>query len=213
VTPAAMATPTPVAKSAVAATSTVAPTPTKSAPPPASAAAAEATLPAPAKPSPASPAQTISPSPVQAPPAPPAAPAPAARPQATGPTVIPDIDHLKRAWPLVLEAAKKRAPGLPALLGEGRPDSLDGNELVIKFPAGHSFAANQVARGDNPLIIAEALLEVTGTELRVTTKLAPGLAPENAGSDEDARILSKDELIRVLKREFDARDIDDGPTR
>ena len=29
--------------------------------------------------------------------------------------------------------------------------------------------------------------------------------------DEDARILSKDELIRVLKQEFDARVIDDGP--
>ncbi len=132
---------------------------------------------------------------------------------AAGATIVPDIDHLKRAWPLVLEAVKKRQRGLPALLGEGRPDSLDDNELVIKFPAGYSFQANQVARGENPRIIAEALLEVTGTELRVTTKLAPGAAPEPAAADEDARILNKDELIRVLKQEFDARLIDDGPTR
>ena len=97
---------------------------------------------------------------------------------------------------------KKRVPGLPALLREGRPESLIDNELVIKFPAGYSFQANQVARGDNPRIIAEALLEVTGTELRVTTKLAPGPLPEPAAPDEDARILSKDELIRVLKQEF-----------
>ncbi len=129
------------------------------------------------------------------------------------PTVAPDIDHLRRAWPLVLEAVKKRAPGLPALLGEGRPDSIEDNELVIKFPAGYSFQANQVARGDNPLAIAEALLEVTGTELRVTTKLATGPTPEPATKDEDARILSRDELIRVLKEEFDAQIMDDGPTR
>jgi DNA polymerase III subunit gamma/tau len=129
------------------------------------------------------------------------------------PTVKPDIDHLKRAWPLVLEAVKARQAGLSAVLGEGRPDSLNGNELVIKFPAGYSFQANQVARGGNPLVVAEALLEVTGAQFRVTTKLATGPAPEPVSSEEDARILSKDELIRVLKKEFDAQVLDDGPTR
>ncbi|MCE5253501.1 MAG: DNA polymerase III subunit gamma/tau, partial [Actinomycetia bacterium] len=138
---------------------------------------------------------------------------PPAHPASAGATVVPDIDHLRRAWPLVLEAVKKRALGLPAVLAEGRPDTLDGNLLVIKFPAGHAFQANQVARGDNPRLIAEALLEVTGTELRVTTKLAPEPVLETAAPDEDARILSKDELLRVLTQEFDARFIDEGPTR
>jgi hypothetical protein len=43
--------------------------------------------------------------------------------------------------------------------------------------------------------------------------MATESAPEPAGADEDARILSKDELIRVLKHEFDAQLIDDGPAR
>ncbi len=124
----------------------------------------------------------------------------------------PDLDHLKRAWPVVLEAVKKRQASLSAVLGEGQPDSLSEGELVIKFPAGYSFQANQVARGENPRVIAEALREVTGRELRIITKLAAEPAPEPAGTDEDARILSKDELIRVLKQEFDAEVIDDGPT-
>jgi len=55
------------------------------------------------------------------------------------------------------------------------------------------------------------LREVTGTDLRITTKLAAEPAPRPEREDEDARILSKDELIRVLKTEFDARFIDDGP--
>ena len=128
-------------------------------------------------------------------------------------TVQPDIDHLKRAWPLILEAVKKRQAGLSAVLGEGRPESLESDELVIKFPIGYSFQANQVARGDNPRVIAEALREVTGRELRVTTRMAVEAAPQRADEEEDARILSKDELIRALKQEFDAQVIDDGPAR
>ena len=37
--------------------------------------------------------------------------------------------------------------------------------------------------------------------------------PEPEPTEEDARILSKDELLLRLKQEFDARVIDDGPTR
>jgi hypothetical protein len=127
--------------------------------------------------------------------------------------VHPDVDHLRRAWPLVLEAVKKRQAGLSAVLAEGRPESLEGNELVIKFPAGYSFQANQVSRGDNPRVIADALREITGRELRVTTRMAVESTAQPAGEEEDARILSKDELIRVLTQEFDARVIDDRPAR
>ena len=140
-------------------------------------------------------------------------PAPVGEPAPTSAAVRPDVDHLRRAWPVILEAVKTRKPALCAVLSEGRPESLEDDELVIKFPAGHSFAANQVARDDNPRVISEALLEVSGAHLRVTTKLAPEPAAGAAAPDEDARILSKDELIRVLKQEFDARVIDDGPIR
>ncbi|MFH1834175.1 MAG: DNA polymerase III subunit gamma/tau [bacterium] len=144
------------------------------------------------------------------PPTTPVQPLPAAAQPAPA-TVQPDVDHLTRAWPLILEAVKKRQAGLSAVLSEGRPDSLEGNELVIKFPAGYNFQANQVGRGDNPRVIAEVLREVTGKELRVTTRMGVGATSQPAAEDEDARILSKDELIRVLKQEFDARVVDDGP--
>ena len=119
--------------------------------------------------------------------------------------VRPDIDHLKRAWPVVLEAVKKRQVGLAAVLGEGSPDSLDGDMLVIRFPAGYGFQAGQVARGQNPKVITEALQEVTGKPLRVSTKLADETEQKPAAAEEDARILSNDELIGMLKREFNAQ--------
>lgn len=125
--------------------------------------------------------------------------------------ITPDLEHLQRAWPVVVEALKKRQPGLAALLAEGRPDSLEGNELVIKFPAGFTFQANQVARGDNPETVAEALYGVTGRRFRISTKLAADSAPEPAATKEDARILSREELIQKLKQEFDAKLMDEEP--
>jgi DNA polymerase-3 subunit gamma/tau len=139
-------------------------------------------------------------------------PDPPPAPVRTG-TVPADIDHLKRAWPLVLEAVKKRQAGLSAVLAEGRPESLEDDELIVKFPAGYGFQANQVSRGDNPKVVAEALKEITGRALRVVTRVTAEQTAEPAAGDEDARILSKDELIRVLKQEFDAQIIDDGPAR
>jgi len=125
--------------------------------------------------------------------------------------ITPDLDHLQRAWPVVIEALKKRQPGLAALLTEGRPDSLEGDELVIKFPAGFTFQANQVSRGDNPRVVAEALYGVTGRQFRITAAVAAEPGPEPAAPKEDARILSREELIQKLKQEFDARLMDDEP--
>jgi DNA polymerase-3 subunit gamma/tau len=147
----------------------------------------------------------------------PAAPTASTEPAVTEPdqrgAVRPDIDHLKRAWPIVLDAVKRRQAGLAAVLGEGTPDSLEGDTLVIKFPAGYGFQANQVARGENPKVITEALREVTGKPLRVSTKLAQEAEEAPAAVEEDARILSNDELIRMLRQEFNAQVVEDEPHR
>ncbi len=124
-----------------------------------------------------------------------------------------DIDHFRRAWPLVLEAVKKRQMGLHALLFEGRPESVDGDTLVLKFPAGYKFQADMVGRGENPQVISEALREVTGSHLKVVARVAVQEQPDPEPGEEDARILSKDELLLRLKQEFDASVIDDGPAR
>jgi DNA polymerase III subunit gamma/tau len=126
-------------------------------------------------------------------------------------TVPPDLDHLKLAWPIVLEKVKKRQASLSAVLGEGLLESFEGSELVIKFPTG--FQASQVAHGDNPKVIAEALREVTGKDLRVTAKLATEASQPPAAAKEDARILSGDGLIGALKQAFDAQLFDDMPPR
>lgn len=140
-----------------------------------------------------------------------AAPAPGSVAASRG-AIQADADHLRRAWSVLLDAVNKRQAGLAAVLSEGRVDTIEGDEVVIKFPAGCRFQADQVTRGKNPQVIAAALRDLTGRDLRIRTRLAEESAPA-AAPEEDARILRKDELIRVLKQEFDARIIDDGPTR
>jgi hypothetical protein len=124
-----------------------------------------------------------------------------------------DIDHFRRGWPLVLEAVKKRQIGLHAVLSEGRPESVEGDTLVVKFPAGYRFQADMVSRGENPQVITEALREITGRPLRVVARVAEQERQEPEATEEDARILSRDELLRRLTQEFDASVIDDGPAR
>ena len=183
-----------------------APLPEQSAPKTAPARTAEPSSPAPPAPTP----PTVS---TDAGSGPDVAPAPENSQPEVRTAVPADIEHLKRAWPVVLDAVKRRQAGLFAVLSEGRPDSLDGNDLVVRFPAGYGFQANQVSRGENPRVISEALKEITGRDLRVIPQVTAEPAAQPVAEEEGARILSKDELIRVLKQEFDAQIIDDGPAR
>ena len=185
-------------------------------------AVAKTSTPAPSASAPSRAHDAESPAPVTAPPAdsePPTAAVTAEKPPSTTTTTVkPDIDHLRRAWPVVLEAVKKRQAGLSAVLGEGAPESLEGDALVIRFPAGYGFQASQVAKGDNPRVIGEALREVTGKQLGISARLAAEEGDKAGAAEEDARILSRDEVIRVLKREFNAQLLDDesppqGPRR
>ena len=212
----ALATPTSTARPAPAPQQAAAPTPSQTSP--ARPQAAPAPAPAPQKaPAAAEPPATAE-TPAQdatPPPSPPSAPkAPeGARPAATGPVIPADIEHFRRGWPLVIEAVKRRQPGLSSLLAEGRPESIDGGTLVVKFAAGNKFQYDMVSRGDNPQVIGEAIREIADMPLKFVARLAAQERLETEFQEEDARILSKDELLLRLTQEFDASVIDDGPAR
>lgn len=124
------------------------------------------------------------------------------------PHIEANLDNLKRAWPILLNAVKRRKPSLHAVLSEGRPDSLEDATLVIKFPAGADFPASQVIRPDNNSFLVDTLRDLTGREIVVTARVAGAASEEPAAEGEAARILSHEELIQLLKEEFDARPID-----
>ena len=168
-------------------------------------------------PAPARPTVAPSPKPLSIAPAPSAV---APKPLSAAPSLQPEppattghievtIDGLRRAWPVILNAVNRRRPGLHALLAEGRPEAVEGDTLVIKFPQGMEFQAAQVDRPDNAGLLAHILLELTGRELRIVVRVIGPPPPDRETEDERARILTRDELLDILKREFDARPIDE----
>jgi DNA polymerase-3 subunit gamma/tau len=167
------------------------------------------------------PTPSPAPTPSVAPPRPAVAPAPAPAQVAPPPRQEPPtttghievtIDGLKRAWPVILNAVNRRRPGLHAVLTEGRPEAVEGDTLVVKFPQGMEFQAAQVGLPDNAGLLTHILLELTGHELRLEVRVMGAPAPDTEAEDERARILTRDELLDILKREFDARPIDEEKT-
>ncbi len=125
--------------------------------------------------------------------------------------IEPTIDNLKRAWPVILSAVKSHRPSLHAVLGESRPESLDQDTLTLKFPKGADFAAAQAGKQDNLGFLTDALADVTGRRFKVVIKLAGEAAEVEEPDEGRAKILTKAELLEILKEEFDARPVDDEP--
>lgn len=125
--------------------------------------------------------------------------------------IEPTVDNLRRAWPVILSAVKNRRPSLYAVLSESRPESLERDTLTLRFPQGADFAAAQAGKQDNMAFLADALADVTGRRFTVITKLAGAATEVEEPDDARARILTKNELLQILKQEFDARPIDDEP--
>ncbi len=140
-------------------------------------------------------------------------PAPPAPQDPPLPSIPADIDSLARSWSSVVEAVRTRQQGLATILADGAPTKLEGDTLVIEFPTGCSFQAGQVTCGQNPRLLTEVLSEITGKSLRVVAESKGKPQQPPAATKGDARILSNDELIRVLKQEFNAQVLDDDTHR
>jgi len=124
------------------------------------------------------------------------------------------IDHIKRAWGVLLERIKGRRPGLHAVVAEGKPDALEEGTLVIRFPHGMDFQAGQLESPENALLMAEELQALTGRRLHVVPRVSSAgeRQPQEEAAQEHVRILRTSELIEHLQKEFGARLIDDGTT-
>jgi DNA polymerase-3 subunit gamma/tau len=138
--------------------------------------------------------------PVSEPPAPPAEPA--------EPSPL-ELEQLQDAWQRsVLPAVRERSIPVGTLLAEARPAALHGDTLTVEFLAGADFHRRQLEEQKNITLVRDALYEVTGRRLAITTALAdvPERAP--AAPDED-QPLDEDAVISLLKDTFDAKEVEE----
>lgn len=90
-----------------------------------------------------------------------------------------DLAAVRRAWPQIKERVKEKRITTHAFLLEGKPQEVQGGELVILFPSDRSFHRGELEKEDHRLVLEGALEEVLGVGLTVRAVL------EEPGSREE----------------------------
>lgn len=98
---------------------------------------------------------------------------------------VPDFDYVLRKWPEFLQALRdKRQQRLRALLAEGRPIALEGNDLIIGFGPKHQYHADSLmnSRDEFNMLLEEAY----SAPLRIQSRIVePAEVPGLAGKTSD----------------------------
>jgi DNA polymerase-3 subunit gamma/tau len=132
----------------------------------------------------------------------PAAPAPVA-PAPEPPSV--ELASLQEAWQrTVLPAVQQRKIHAAPVIGEAHPVALEDDTLTLEFPRKAAFQ-RKLAEEKYRDLLRDALYEVTGRKLALEFVLG-----ENGGEAEhhDHEPPTEQELISLLKDEFDAREVE-----
>lgn len=136
------------------------------------------------------------------------APAPSDAPAAPPPGDAPDVtlDQLRDAWSRsVLPALRERSIPVATLLDNATPAALADDTLSLAFPPASEFHRRQVEEQKNLALLREALFEVTGRRLAVTT-VVEDAPPIDGGNDEP---LTEDEVISLLRDQLNATEVED----
>ncbi|MBC7252875.1 MAG: DNA polymerase III subunit gamma/tau [Actinobacteria bacterium] len=78
-----------------------------------------------------------------------------------------DMSAVRRSWARVRERVREIKVPTHALLMEGKPLRLEGDELVISFPPDRAFHCGELGKENHRLVVERALREVLGVPLRM----------------------------------------------
>jgi DNA polymerase III subunit gamma/tau len=121
-----------------------------------------------------------------------------------GPPV--DLAEIQAAWKQsILPTVSERSIPTGSMLAEARPAALEGDRLVLEFPAAASFHRGLAEDPKNASVLAAVLHEVTGRRLVVSFELGEGgPADEPEAAEEPA---TEEEIIALVQTTFDTRKI------
>ena len=113
------------------------------------------------------------------------------------------VEDLVRLWPAVVDAVKDGSGLLGQILASARIVAVDAGEGVVEvgFPASAAFNKRKAEAKDARERVTEALRTIVGAGLRPVYLLVDDeSAPPVEGG------LSEDELIELMRTEFDAEE-------
>jgi DNA polymerase-3 subunit gamma/tau len=138
-------------------------------------------------------------------------PGPAAVATETKPTAVPteavDVERISGLWPAVLDQVRESGSELlSTVFAAARPVAVDVERatLEVGFPASAAFNKRKAEAQEARERLAEAVKTIVGERLRPVYVLLEG--KDEAGQDGAESSLSDDELIELLRSEFDAEE-------
>jgi DNA polymerase-3 subunit gamma/tau len=119
-----------------------------------------------------------------------------------------ELEQLQEAWQrTIVPAVEERSIPTASVLREAHPAGLEGDTLVLEFPASASFHRQLAEEPKHATLLQDALYEVTGRRLAVAFAVG-----EHVEGGEEEREQhgppSEDELYELVKETFDARDVE-----
>jgi DNA polymerase-3 subunit gamma/tau len=119
-----------------------------------------------------------------------------------------DLERLRALWPAVVDAVRSENAMVGACLEGARPSEIDGDRLTIAFPVLAGFSRKTVER--NRELLQATLRGLTGRALTLELASSDEHASDMAAAA--AGVLSEEELIELLKRDYGATEVfDDEP--
>ena len=115
-----------------------------------------------------------------------------------------ELEQLQEAWTrtIVPAVAEKSIP-TSSLFGNARPAQLEGDTLVVEFPADASFNRKLAEEPKNAALLRDALYELTGRKLEL--EFAVGEDGADAEVDDEGPA-GEERIIELMKETFDARE-------
>jgi DNA polymerase III subunit gamma/tau len=157
---------------------------------------------------PALPAEDASPAPPPVDQPPPQAPEPEPEASTATATATVEIDAVVEAWPAVVDHVRDTGSAmLSTLFDEARPLAIDEERSVLRigFPESAKFNKKKAESSANVERMTEAVGVIVGTRLRPVYELIEEDAP--AETKEESADLSEDEMIDMIKDNFDATEV------
>lgn len=106
------------------------------------------------------------------------------------------LDEIRKSWPSILKRVKEKNISVQAFLLEGKPDNLEEETLVIKFPENKGFH-KKGAEADSGLI-QKAISEVLGTNYTLKFLL-----------EGESREKSKKKVVKTVEKKVDNDIVDE----
>jgi len=129
-------------------------------------------------------------------------------PDAQVATATIEIERIVEVWPAVVDHLRDSGSAmLSTLFDEAKPLGIDDERsvLLIGFPASATFNKKKAESSANVERMTEAVSSIAGVRLRPVYELIDGQNEEAA--PEAAKELSEEELIEMVKENFDASEV------